>query len=163
MRTSGNGRSAEVPSAETRPWLESRLCAAGALSQTEHIAVRGVAVPAPCDKHEHQSNRRDRLALGLQTVYPQAKTPPSAQETSDDAAHATLQEAQRFFYNGDYDEAAAVTHVLCSERPDNLNACELRTASLHFQIKKALGETGQRGNKTTAWTRWAHSAARPLG
>jgi hypothetical protein len=91
------------------------------------------------------------IALGLQTVHPQAKTPPTAQETSDDAAHATLQEAQRFFYNGDYDEAAAVTHVLCAERPDDLDACELRTASLHFQIKKALGETGQRGNKITAW------------
>jgi len=91
------------------------------------------------------------IALGLQTVRPHAQTPPSAQETSDRAVHATLQEAQRFFYNGDYDEAAAVTHVLCSERPDDLDACELRTASLHFQIKKALGETGQRGNKITAW------------
>ena len=92
------------------------------------------------------------IVLGLQTVTPQASTPPSAQETADDVAHApTLEEARRFFYNGDYDKAAAVTHVLCAERPDDLDACELRTASLHFQIKKALGETGQRDNKTTAW------------
>jgi hypothetical protein len=75
------------------------------------------------------------------------------QRPSDDAAHATLQEAQRFYYNGDYDEAAAVTPVPGSERPDDLDACELRTASLHFQIKKALGEAGQRGNKTTACSR----------
>jgi hypothetical protein len=92
------------------------------------------------------------IALGLQAVNFQASTPPLAHETADDAAHApTLQEAQRFFYNGDYDNAAAVTDVLCAERPDDLDACELRIASLHFQMKKALGETGQRGNKTTAW------------
>ena len=91
------------------------------------------------------------IAVGLQTASPQAKTPPSAQQTSDDAAHATLQVAQRFFYNGDYDKAAAVTYVLCAERPDDFDACELQTASLHFQIKKVLGDTGQRGNKTSAW------------
>jgi hypothetical protein len=62
-----------------------------------------------------------------------------------------VQQAHRFFYSGNYDEPAAVTYVLCSERPDDLDACELRTASLHFQIKKALGETGQRGNKSPAW------------
>jgi hypothetical protein len=99
------------------------------------------------------------IALGLQTADPQARTPPSAQETPDDAAHATFQEAQRFFYSGEYDKAAAVTEVLCAKRPDDLDACELRTASLHFQIRKALGETGQRGNKTTAWDACAACAA----
>jgi hypothetical protein len=91
------------------------------------------------------------ITLGLQTADPQAKTPPSVQEKADDATHAALQEAQRLFYSGDYDKAAAVTDVLCADRPDDLDACELRTASLHFQIRKALGETGQRGNKTAAW------------
>jgi hypothetical protein len=92
------------------------------------------------------------IALGLQTADPQAKAPPSAHETADDAVHAsTLQEAQRFFYNGDYDQAAAVAGVLCRERRDDFDACELRIASLHFQIKKALGETTQPRNKTTAW------------
>jgi hypothetical protein len=92
------------------------------------------------------------IAWGLQAVHPQATAPPSAQETADDAAHApTLQGAQRFFYNGDYDKAAAATYALCAERPDDLDACELQTASLHFQIKKALAQTGHRGNKTTAW------------
>jgi hypothetical protein len=91
------------------------------------------------------------IVVGLQTVHPQAKTPPSAHKTADDVVHATLQEAQRFFFNGDYDRTAAVSYALCAERPDDLDACELRTASLHFQIKKALGETGQRGNNTAAW------------
>ena len=77
------------------------------------------------------------IALGLQPVNPQASTPPSAQETADDAADApTLEEAQRFFYNGDCDRAAAITRVLCTERPGDLDACELLTASLHFQIKR---------------------------
>jgi hypothetical protein len=91
------------------------------------------------------------IAFGLPTASPQAKVPPSAQETADNAAHATLQEAQRSFYNGDYEKAAAVAQVLCAERPDDLDACELRTGSLHFQIKRALGDTGQRGNRTATW------------
>jgi len=90
------------------------------------------------------------IVLGLQAVTPQASTPAVAQDTADDAA-PTLQEAQRSFYNGDYDNASAVAHVLCTQRPENLDACELRTASLHFQIKRALGDTGHGGNKTTAW------------
>lgn len=91
------------------------------------------------------------IALGLQTANPQARTPPPARDAADDAAHAALQAAQRFFYNGDYEKAAAATEALCAERPDDLDACELRTASLHFQIKQALGRTGQRAIKTAAW------------
>lgn len=92
------------------------------------------------------------IALGVPAGHPQANTPPAAQETADDAVPArTLHEARRFFYNGEYDQAAALTGVLCTQSPDDLDACELRTASLHFQIKKALADTGQRGNKTTAW------------
>jgi hypothetical protein len=93
------------------------------------------------------------IALGLQAVHARAQTPPpSAHATADAAAHAPrLEAAQRLFYNGDYDNAAAATAVLCAERPDDLDACELRTTALHFQIKRALGETGQRGNRAAAW------------
>jgi hypothetical protein len=45
-----------------------------------------------------------------------------------------------------------VTQELCAARPDDLDACELRTASLHFQIKKALEDTGER-DKPAAWKR----------
>ncbi|HEY2435108.1 MAG TPA: hypothetical protein VGI12_20730 [Vicinamibacterales bacterium] len=76
------------------------------------------------------------LVFGLQAVTSQA--------------NPTLESAQRHFYNGNYDLAAAVTQRLCEARPDDLDACELRTASLLFQIKKALRETGAR-DKTTAW------------
>jgi hypothetical protein len=101
------------------------------------------------------------VALGLQAVSPRAKTPASDQETAGGAVHGpALEQAQRFFYNGDYDKAAAVTSVLCTQRADDLDACELRTASLHFQIKKALGDSGQRGNKSAAWD--ACAACPPL-
>jgi hypothetical protein len=91
------------------------------------------------------------FALGLQTANPQTKTPPWAQGKANDATDTALQGAQRFFYSGNYDKAAAVSDTLCADRSDDLDACELRTASLHFQIKKALAETGQPGNKTAAW------------
>ena len=82
------------------------------------------------------------IVLGLQAANPQA------------AYSATLEQAQRFFYNGDYERSAAVTDVLCAARPDDLEACELRTASLLFQMKKALGDTAAR-DKTIAWKQCA--------
>jgi hypothetical protein len=91
------------------------------------------------------------LALSLQSIDSQLSPSSSTQEVSDDAAHSsTLEDAQRLFYNGDYARAAIVTQELCAARPDNLDACELRTASLLFQIKKALGETGAR-DKSAGW------------
>jgi len=95
------------------------------------------------------------IMLSLQAASLQASTPSWTRDGADGAAHsATLGQAQRFFYNGDYDRAAAVTNALCAARPDDLDACELHTASLLFQIKKALGETGAR-DKTIAWTQCA--------
>jgi hypothetical protein len=95
------------------------------------------------------------LAWSLQLVHPQARAASSPVQSAADEAHApTIEEAQRFFYNGDYDRTAAMTRVLCAARLDDLEACELRTASLLFQIKRAIGETGERA-KTTAWTRCA--------
>jgi len=83
------------------------------------------------------------IVLGLQAAHPQASAPSWTREAAAAAAHSgTLEEAQRFFYNGDYDRSAAVTDVICAARPDDLEACELRTASLLFQIRKALEETG---------------------
>jgi hypothetical protein len=91
------------------------------------------------------------LALSLQAFDAQPRRWSSSGQAPDhDADSSALQEAQRFFYNGDYDKAAALTQALCAARLDDLEACELRTASLHFQIKKALRETEER-DKTTAW------------
>jgi hypothetical protein len=94
------------------------------------------------------------VVMILQAVNPQMSGPPSTRQSEVDAHASTLERAQRFFYNGDYDRAAALTRVLCEARPDDLDACELRTASLLFQIKKALGEAAER-DKSIAWSRCA--------
>lgn len=95
------------------------------------------------------------IVLGLQAANPQATRPSWTRESADGATQSsTLEQAQRFFYNGDYDRAAAVTDVLCAARPDDLEACELRTASLLFQIKRALGGTDAR-DKSIAWKQCA--------
>jgi hypothetical protein len=91
------------------------------------------------------------LALALQTVDPQPRRSASSAQTADGPRSSALNEAHRSFYNGDYDHAAALTQALCAARPDDLDACELRTASLHFQIKRALADTGAR-DKAAAWT-----------
>ena len=88
------------------------------------------------------------FALSLQSIDSQLSTSSS---TRGDTTHSsTLDDAQRLFYNGDYARAAIVTQELCAARPDDLDACELRTASLLFQIKKALAETGER-DKSAGW------------
>jgi hypothetical protein len=95
------------------------------------------------------------IALSLQAVNPQASASPSPRPVAEDNARSpTLEEAQRFFYNGDYDRAAVLTQVLCEARRGDLEACELRTASLLFQIRKAFEGTGER-DKTAAWSRCA--------
>src|SRR5690349_1750605 len=91
------------------------------------------------------------LALSLQALDSRPRGWSSSAQAPDHDAHSSaVQEAQRFFYNGDYDQSAALTQALCAARPDDLQACELRTASLHFQIKKALKDTAERDN-TAAW------------
>jgi hypothetical protein len=51
-----------------------------------------------------------------------------------------LQDAQRLFYNGRYEEAAALTRESCAGETDDLSACELHTAALLFQVKRAIGD-----------------------
>ena len=55
---------------------------------------------------------------------------------------ADLDEAQRLFYNGRYDTADALTLTLCTDDLEGLAACELRSSTLLFQIKRVVG--GQR-------------------
>src|SRR5687768_8206591 len=61
-----------------------------------------------------------------------------------EAPEATLAGAQRAFYSGRYEEAADMSLGLCAAGADDLEACELRTSSLHFQIRRALGEAPDR-------------------
>ena len=55
-----------------------------------------------------------------------------------------LQAAQEMFYNGRYADSAAATAGLCVADPATLPACELRTSALHFQLRRALGESSDR-------------------
>jgi hypothetical protein len=58
------------------------------------------------------------------------------------AGPPNLDEAQRLFYNGRYDAADNLTLTLCTDDVDGLAACELRSSTLLFQIKRVVG--GQR-------------------
>lgn len=64
----------------------------------------------------------------------------------------TLDDAQRLFYNARYEAAAAATLEPCFSAPDDLAACELRTAALLFQIKRVFGEPK---DKDKAWKQCA--------
>jgi hypothetical protein len=61
-----------------------------------------------------------------------------------------LEEAQRLFYSGRYDAAAALALVVRTAAPDNLAASELRGSALHFQIRRILGTPE---NTTQAWAK----------
>jgi hypothetical protein len=62
-------------------------------------------------------------------------------------AQATeLEDAQRLFYNGRYEDAAAALGDVCAST--DLAACELRTSCLLFQIKRAIGDSA---DKEKAW------------
>jgi hypothetical protein len=61
---------------------------------------------------------------------------------------STLDDAQRLFYNGRYEAAAALAGELCAADMEHLDACELRTSTLLFQIKRALGDPA---DKDKAW------------
>lgn len=52
---------------------------------------------------------------------------------------AALESAQRLFYSGEYEEAAALAFAVREADRGNLAASEIRTSALHFAIKRALG------------------------
>jgi hypothetical protein len=55
-------------------------------------------------------------------------------------ASPTMAGVQRMFYTGRYDLAATSALALRTLHPDDLDAYEIRTAALHFQLRAALGE-----------------------
>ena len=54
--------------------------------------------------------------------------------------HQALSDAQRLFYNGRYDAAAAMSVELRARRPLDLATFEVRSSTLLFQLKAALGD-----------------------
>jgi hypothetical protein len=49
-----------------------------------------------------------------------------------------LEAAQAMFYNGRYADAASATTTLCTTDVATLDACELRTSALLFQLRRAI-------------------------
>jgi hypothetical protein len=77
---------------------------------------------------------------------------PERPSDGTDASAATLADAQREFYSGRYEAAAELSVGLCAAGAGDLGdleACELRTSSLHFQIRRAMGDAPDRER---AWT-----------
>lgn len=64
-----------------------------------------------------------------------------------------LERAQRLFYSGEYEEAAALAFVVREADRANLAASEIRTSALHFAIKRALGSGDNRERAWKACTR----------
>ncbi len=76
-------------------------------------------------------------------VFAHAATSAAAQVAgvptiADPVTH--LAEAQRLFYNGHYEQAGTLALALCTDDGVNthLDACELRSSALLFQIKRKL-------------------------
>jgi hypothetical protein len=70
-----------------------------------------------------------------------AQTPPPSPAASE---ARTLDDAQMMFYNGRYQDAAALTADSCAGDAVNLSRCELRTSALLFQMRRALGDAADR-------------------
>jgi len=88
-----------------------------------------------------------RLAAALTATLTCASVAPLAGAQNGGAA-ATLDEAHRLFYSGEYESAAALALSVRESDPQNLLAYELRTSAIHFQIRRALGTSDDRGQ---AW------------
>jgi hypothetical protein len=55
----------------------------------------------------------------------------------------SLLDAQAAFYNARYEEAAALVSGACTA--DDIEACELRSSALHFELKRAVGDGKDKG------------------
>lgn len=63
----------------------------------------------------------------------------------DQQPPGTLDEARWAFYSARYESAAALAHDTCVAEPSSLAACELRTAALLLQIRRAMGDSRDAG------------------
>ena len=60
------------------------------------------------------------------------------------AGAQSLDDAQRQFYSGRYEAAAAQALHIRTSNPTSLAASELRSSALLFQIKRAMGDVANR-------------------
>ena len=94
------------------------------------------------------STRMTALLLAVVCIASAAR----AQQPPAVATPGTLKDAQRAYYNGQYESAAAMTLEPCTTGENGLAACEVYTAALLFQIRRGMGQSADRGE---AWKRCA--------
>ena len=63
---------------------------------------------------------------------------------AQDDTRPSLDEARGLFYNGRYEAAAALALPYCTFERVDLDACELATSAVHFQIRRLLGSGKQK-------------------
>src|SRR5688572_571827 len=102
-------------------------------------------------QRRRSARSRYKTALVLVVVVCAVYT-ARAHQSAAGAEPGTFEHAQRAYYNGRYEEAAAKTLEPCMTGENGLAACEVHTAALHFQIRRAMGQSADRGE---AWKRCA--------
>lgn len=98
-------------------------------------------------------SRRVRMLLAVvvaAAASPAAKTQPESQlpACGGEVDRTPLSIAQRLFYNGEYEQAVALTAEACGPE-GGLDLCELHTSALLFEIKRALGADSGKGTRKT--------------
>jgi hypothetical protein len=68
---------------------------------------------------------------------------------AEGATSTPLHAAQTMFYNGRYAEAARAAADLCKATVEALPACELKSAAIHFQVRRAIGDAPDKGKAFT--------------
>jgi hypothetical protein len=89
-----------------------------------------------------------RISLAALVAAALAIVAPVEAGPATRATGATLEEAQRLFFSGQYGEAATLALAVRTADPDNLAASELRSSALHFQVRRAVGTPD---DKARAW------------
>ena len=80
------------------------------------------------------------FSLGAAVDLRAAPSPSPAADQTGETPAPGLVEAQRLFFTGRYEDAAAIAAALRSSEDSGLMAYELRNSAVLFQIRRALGE-----------------------
>jgi hypothetical protein len=92
-----------------------------------------------CSEQRCRPTRIRRRQLACATAAAAALFALTAAAAGAQTPARPLDEAHRAFYNASYDTTAALTLEPC-DRAGDLAACELRTTSLLFQIRRLIGD-----------------------
>jgi hypothetical protein len=82
------------------------------------------------------------LVLSLAAIGSAAAAQVVADPSPNLGQRQTLADAQRHFYSGRYEAAAALALALRAEDSADLAGYELRTSAIHFQIKRLMADGG---------------------